>query len=978
MLSSVCPVVFCGCIVGSPDPGAEMGGPRVGQAQQAILSPVQTGPQAYSGVFQQVQPGIVTQTALSVPDTTFLAVPNGTRLLMQGQGYYLTNVDIQVVNGARNFNAVFQSGVLPTQIVDALDWSDFQAQVLSLAATGNCLINLRSYVLNGATFYTGIFQPGSSPQDLPGPMSYLALAAQNGTYASSGYYLTNVDVSMNAGAEQYVGVWTQHTPGSQSSAFWVGDWNGFAKELFDEAALGRRLVDLRTWETGTTGVRRYAGVWLNGSGSYDVVGATTPTVFGQKITTQGVAGNAPIRINFENGYMPPPGLASAFHDRLDADVAGYGYAISEAGFTTAMGGFGYARAPWETTNPSLVMSASSRLDVGSVTKTVTATAIYKLLESPAIQNQGITVNSLLVPILENAGWSLGTIGAGVGSITLFDLLNMTSGLNEGGANGVTNCDANFPSTGGNYVPAVTCLLQQATLSSISCTSATPPVCTGTQAPPPSSYYYSDAAYLVLRAVVEALSGETYETYLSNTIFVPLGINDASLGVTALTNVNCNPALPPPYSEPLYYPSDAYQTNTLGVDSLPRANLLFECGNGALQFTASQMNTFVWGLTQNQLLTSTDMNTLLGLNMFGPAVTIKGPASAKNGGYAISGAAGPSAAIVMVPSTNTQISVLTNTGGNNAEGMPTDPQGASLDGFTRMYSYPTGTYTMKSASSGLCASMQNDSTADNALFVQTPCETPSASDQRLVQRNTGNGHFMLELLSSGKCLTVEFASQSDNAYIIQYDCVGGTNQTFTAQTTSDGNSNIVNDNSGMCVTVAGNSMASGAGLIQYACIPGALNEEWTLGSPDGTLTYSSGMPYQMQVASTSMCAMISGDSDSDNDLVVQSPCLTPAVSDQQFVWQDTGGGHFTLEALNSGKCLTVEFASQSDNAYIIQYDCLGETNQTFTLQSTDDGRTNIVNDNSGMCVTVAGNSMTSGAGLIQYACVPGALNQEWTL
>jgi hypothetical protein len=38
-----------------------------------------------------------------------------------------------------------------------------------------------------------------------------------------------------------------------------------------------------------------------------------------------------------------------------------------------------------------------------------------------------------------------------------------------------------------------------------------------------------------------------------------------------------------------------------------------------------------------------------------------------------------------------------------------------------------------------------------------------------------------------------------------------------------------------------------------------------------------------------------------------------------MWQYTGGDYLIVNA-HSGKCLTVYWASQSDNAPVVQYDC----------------------------------------------------------
>lgn len=110
--------------------------------------------------------------------------------------------------------------------------------------------------------------------------------------------------------------------------------------------------------------------------------------------------------------------------RLDGQAIGYAYAINRNGQLVREDGVGSARLAGES--PRL-QDARKRMNIASVTKTLTAVALLQLLE----QN-GIGVNESIAPYLPPE-W---TLGPGVTSLSFSDLLRHESGLdNNSGASG---------------------------------------------------------------------------------------------------------------------------------------------------------------------------------------------------------------------------------------------------------------------------------------------------------------------------------------------------------------------------------------------------------------------------------------------------------------------------------------------------------------------------------------------------------------
>ncbi|MFF4173575.1 RICIN domain-containing protein [Streptomyces sp. NPDC001744] len=81
-----------------------------------------------------------------------------------------------------------------------------------------------------------------------------------------------------------------------------------------------------------------------------------------------------------------------------------------------------------------------------------------------------------------------------------------------------------------------------------------------------------------------------------------------------------------------------------------------------------------------------------------------------------------------------------------------------------------------------------------------------------------------------------------------------------------------------------------------------------------------------------------------------------------------GGIWYLVAKHSGKCLTVNGASQSKGAAVNQYDCVRRANQRWrVLYTGTDGLAYLVAEHSGKCMDAQGGSGSKGTKIIQWDC-----------
>jgi CubicO group peptidase (beta-lactamase class C family) len=284
---------------------------------------------------------------------------------------------------------------------------------------------------------------------------------------------------VEGGIRKYIGVWRA---GSDGYYLWNGvDWNGFVAKWQELAPQGLRLVDMCSYvEDGT---RKYLGVWRGGSDGYALYGGLSWEDFVAQWQSLGQENERLIRIE---RYVPKVQWAKAFRDALQGKAVGWAYAVNQGGNLVDSGASGYARAPWESSTPGVIMATTTRMPIASVSKPITALALLKLL-----QNNLAALDQPFYPYVASR-W--GNPGAGVNTVTLRNLLTMKSGMKLQSALFVDYDSAMQDLISSNLVgtPGVTPL-------------------------------YNNGNFSLLGAVIEALSGQSYVTYVQQQIFAPMGI-----------------------------------------------------------------------------------------------------------------------------------------------------------------------------------------------------------------------------------------------------------------------------------------------------------------------------------------------------------------------------------------------------------------------------------------------------------------------
>lgn len=123
-----------------------------------------------------------------------------------------------------------------------------------------------------------------------------------------------------------------------------------------------------------------------------------------------------------------------------------------------------------------------------------------------------------------------------------------------------------------------------------------------------------------------------------------------------------------------------------------------------------------------------------------------------------------------------------------------------------------------------------------------------------------------------------------------------------------------------------------------------------------------------------CMDVFGGAQTNDAPIIQWECLGGANQSWNFV--EASNGYYTLVAKHSNKCVDVPAASLDKGTRLIQWDCHGGNNQLIKREAVGSYYRLRVK-HSGLCVTVDGASSASGAQIVQADCLD-ADNQLWSM
>lgn len=188
-------------------------------------------------------------------------------------------------------------------------------------------------------------------------------------------------------------------------------------------------------------------------------------------------------------------------------VPGASLAISKNGKLVYRKGYGFAD---KETNQKVTVN--DRFRVASVSKTITAVAIMKL-----VQDGKLTIDQKVFGTGAILGTEYGTApySTRVANITVKDLLHHTTG----GWNNAWPQDPVFQQPAATAKELITWTLNNRTLTN----------------DPGTSFQYSNFGYLVLGRIIEKISGKTYEQYVKESILTPIQAKNTEIAGNTLAD-----------------------------------------------------------------------------------------------------------------------------------------------------------------------------------------------------------------------------------------------------------------------------------------------------------------------------------------------------------------------------------------------------------------------------------------------------------
>lgn len=130
---------------------------------------------------------------------------------------------------------------------------------------------------------------------------------------------------------------------------------------------------------------------------------------------------------------------------------------------------------------------------------------------------------------------------------------------------------------------------------------------------------------------------------------------------------------------------------------------------------------------------------------------------------------------------------------------------------------------------------------------------------------------------------------------------------------------------------------------------------------------------LQARHSSKCLDVRGASASAGTTLIQWGCS--GSGNQQWSFEDAGGGWSRLKVSHSGQCLDLASQSTANGTALVQATCNGNTSQQWVTEDMGSGYFRLKSRFSGLCMDVNAVSTADGASVIQWACGTGT-NQQW--
>jgi CubicO group peptidase (beta-lactamase class C family) len=443
-------------------------------------------------------------------------------------GFRLVAVSGYVENGKLLYAALwrkFSQGV-PWAARHGLNAADFQKAVDDLGKQGLHLVYVDGYEYQGVPLFAGIWQSASGPAPVVKTgMDSTQYQAEFDTLGKQGMRLAHVSGYAQGGSARFAAIW-DHSAGPAYIARHNLTSEDYQKDFDEYGKQGFRLKEVSGYSPG--GTDRYAAIWEKGGDGapwiahHGAAVASYQTQFDvdryqgyQPLYVQAFTSGTTARFNtiWESPFSAKDlaaitnGLAGA---AKTIPVAGLSVAIARNGRLIYATGVGLADK-----ENGVAMNVHHRLRIGSVSKTTTSVGIFRLIQEGATfnGNQKLTLDS---PVFGPGGIlsdvAVPALLAPLKDARVHHFLEHTSGIPDNAGDPVHCASGNLD----NRIA-----YQLAQIQAVDAASKDPvgPV----PRPPGTKFNYSNLNFQIMQAVIERVSGQSYQDHMLKDVFLPAGL-----------------------------------------------------------------------------------------------------------------------------------------------------------------------------------------------------------------------------------------------------------------------------------------------------------------------------------------------------------------------------------------------------------------------------------------------------------------------
>ena len=444
------------------------------------------------------------------------------------QGLRLISVSGYVLNGQVQYAALWRKvpGSVAWAARHGLSAADFQNTINDLSKQGLQLIYVDGYEVGGKPLFAGIWQAASAPSPVVKlDMDGAQYQAEFDALTKQGLRLQHVAGYTQDGAARYAAIWRKQAGPDYVARHGLSAAD-YQKEFDTLAKQGFRLAEVSGYSPG--GNDRYAAIWIKNSSPapwiahhgiplahYQLAFDTDRLQGYQPLAVQAFTSGGTARFNtiWDSAFSAED--LAAIDDTLNASlktagIAGLSVAIAKDGHLLFASGFGMADQ-----ENKVPMNPFHRLRIGSTSKTTTSVAIFRLIQAGAKFNgsQTLTLNS---PVFGPGGIlsdiAVPALLAPLKDAKLHHFLEHTAGIPDNAGDPIHCASGDLPHR---------IAYQLAQIQAVPA-SSTDPVGPVPRAPG-TKFNYANFDYAILQAVIERISGLSYQDFLLKKVFAPTGI-----------------------------------------------------------------------------------------------------------------------------------------------------------------------------------------------------------------------------------------------------------------------------------------------------------------------------------------------------------------------------------------------------------------------------------------------------------------------